>query len=161
MQFHQGKVYIGAGGVFVFENEELKYFDVFAQFKNQISSKYKIVLDFDIEENKFYIATSAGIIYSDDFFTDVKEENAVRELSLYPNILNAGKEIILESNKFSSIQKIKVFNSAGAAVGAINNFDVNFTGRSNLEIPALSSGHYYLLISTNTGDYTAPFIIQK
>ena len=172
LEYLNGKVYMATNvGIFIFENEEIKYLDIFADFMDEIveeTSKLQLqyleASDFDIDGNKFYIATSVGLIYSDNFTTGIDDEqNSEDKINVYPNVLESGNNTItLEAQNIGyNISSIEVYNTGGSLISNVSSFPLNLTGKEQIELPEISSGAYFLIIKSDRGDFLAPIIIKN
>lgn len=153
-------------GVLDYYNNKLSYLDIFSQFLDEIPKSFHNYLnssDIDIDENKFYISTNVGLIYT-DAFTDVNysvfKNNS--NLKLYPNIITEStRELTLESNKDMGVKSIDLYNMSGEIVSQITNITNVKKGINSLKLNYLVSGKYFLTVKTMKDNFIVPLIIKK
>lgn len=160
------RVYIGSvNGLFYFENDTVKYFDIIKPFLDKIPEflhNPPNIYDWDWDVRNFYIMTNVGLIYSTDFFSSVEANSSVEKINVYPNVLRStDRAVTLECDKIRSIQNIKLFDLSGATAADISGFPPLLSGKTEINLPVLSSGCYYLVIRCKEGDYIAPVIIKN
>lgn len=95
--------------------------------------------------------TKHNYICVDEIFVDIYK-NIVREIQIFPN--PAENDISVSTNEI--ILKIELFDSKGRAIMTVKP-ESNF---SKIDISTFSKGNYFLNISTESSNYTKPFVIQ-
>ena len=94
--------------------------------------------------------------YSPIRYFNNKEALSIR---LFPNPASAF--LMVESNMVSTKASLKVINSAGAVVTAINGIDFSSSNTMRVDISTLKAGLYYVECITKEAKHTFPFIIAN
>jgi ligand-binding sensor domain-containing protein len=167
MEIINGELFIGTdNGLFKLENEQIVNIDIFSGFLDNVSEIQKQFLaatDFDYDNGKFYIATSIGLIFTDDFTSNINlDGDQSKKINVYPNVLSGNSNITLDpmSNSYN-ILDIQLFKIDGTFIKSFKNNYKRISEKRQINLSIINSGHYYLIISTDSGDFVAPLIVEN
>ncbi len=93
--------------------------------------------------------------------TSVNEISEISSFELFPNVLNAQGEVILEINSDESFDvSIELMDLGGRTIKSIDREIISGENKINLNIPSLTGGIYFVKLVSNRGILSKKLIVQ-
>jgi hypothetical protein len=107
-----------------------------------------------------------GALYSPDFLTITSVEESLQpldkyDIAVYPNVITAAEQTVsIEINNNITIDRALLYNADGAFIQEVH-IPTTFSGSTNVPVPRVANGAYFLVFITDEGQFYSSSLIIK